>query len=724
MAVFYWVFYRALPQTSGTIRTWVTQPVQIDRDKLGVPHIKARTLDDAWFAQGYVTAEDRMWQMDTLRRAAAGDLAEIVGTPGLESDREARRLRLRRIAEGIYTQTPDSDKAVMEAYARGVNAYIESHRGRYGFEFVVLRYDPRPWSVVDSLLVGLQMYRTLTADWRTKLLKQQMLAGGEPDKVNYLFGFRGGGEFMPGGDAQPGSNAWVISGAHSADGKPLLSNDMHLEFSLPGIWHMDHIEAPGMNVSGVALPGLPGIVSGHNDRIAWGESNLEFSVEDLYIENLNIRTGQYIFQNNVEQARAERELIAIKGRPSEDATTWVTRHGPVFELENNTAITLRWTGSEPGVLRNVFPEINRARNWEEFKQALSHFGGPPQNFVYADVDGNVGYHAAGKLPIRLGYAGDVPVSGTTGDNEWDGFIPFDALPQSYNPASGFVVTANQNPFPADYPYHVSGRFAPVYRSRQILDMLRAAGNKLRPEDSLRIQKDVYSGFGKFLAGQLVNAYAGRTEVKGALSEAIAMLRGWDGQMDQERAEPLIVHLTFQHLRRAIADRAAPGSGANYDPVLSYAIVERLLRERPAGWFSDYGGLLVQSFADAIEEGQRLQGADPKRWKWGKYMYLAVNHPIGGRLRWVGSFFDIGPAPMSGDSTTVKQTTLRLGPSERMDASLGNWDASLLNLPVGESGHAASSHYKDEWGAYYDGKSFPMQFKNVDVKSTVTLAPAK
>jgi penicillin amidase len=213
-------------------------------------------------------------------------------------------------------------------------------------------------------------------------------------------------------------------------------------------------------------------------------------------------------------------------------------------------------------------------------------------------------------------------------------------------------------------------------------------------------------------------------VKGALSDAIAMLRGWDGQMDKERAEPLIVTLTFLHLRRAIADRASPGSGANYDAVISYALVERLLRERPAGWFSDYGGLLVQCFADAIEEGQRLQGADPKRWKWGRYMFLAVEHPIGGRLPWVGTFFKIGPAPMSGGSTTVKQTTLRLGPSERMNASVGNWDASLLNLPFGESGHVASPHYKDEWDAYYSGSSFPMQFKKVDAKSTVTFVPAR
>jgi penicillin amidase len=724
IVIFYWVFYRALPQTSGTIRTLVTEPVQVDRDRLGVPHIKARSLEDAWFVQGYVTAEDRMWQMDTLRRAAGGDLAAIIGAGGLESDHEARRMRLRRIAEQVYTETPPEDKVILDAYARGVNAYIESHRGRYGFEFVALQYDPRPWSVIDSLLAGLQMYRTLTNDYRTKLVKQQMLTSGEADKVNFLFGPRGGGEFIPGGDVQAGSNAWAVSGAHSADGKPLLSNDMHLEFSLPGVWYMTHIEAPGLNVSGVALPGLPGIISGHNDRIAWGLTNMEASVQDLYREKIDLRTGQYVFQNKPEQARADRDVIPIKGRPTEETTNWSTLHGPIVVEQDGAVYTLRWTAAEPGGLRNTFPDLDRARNWDEFKQVLSRFGGPPQNFVYADVDGNIGYHGAGRIPIRKTFAGDVPLDGASGQNEWEGYIPFDQLPQNFNPPDGFIVTANQNPFPAHYSYSISGGFAAPYRSIQILDMLKAAGNKIRPEDNLRIQKDVYAGFDRFLAQQIVAAYQGRTAVQGPLSDAIAMLRGWNGQMDKDRAEPLIVQLVFQHLRRSIADRASPGNGALYSEPLSSAIIERLLRERPAGWFSDYSGLLVQAFADGIEEGQRLQGADPKLWKWGRYMFLAVNHPIGGRLPWVRTFFDIGPAPLSGSSLTVKQTTQRLGPSERMDTSLGNWDHSLLNLPFGESGHVASPHYKDEWDAYYNGRSFPMQFKNVDARSTVTFVPVK
>jgi penicillin amidase len=724
---FYWFLYRALPQTSGTIETWVTQPVQVDRDGLGVPHIKARTIDDAWLVEGYTTAEDRMFQMDGLRRLAAGELSAIIGPSTLESDREARRMRLRRIAEQVYTQMSPSDKSAMEAYARGVNAYIESHRGHYGIEFTLLGYDPKPWSVIDSLLCGLQMFRNLTSDWKTKLIEQKMLMGGEPDKVNFLFPNRSGLEITPGAlgsEGHPGSNAWVVSGAHSATGKPLLSNDMHLEFSIPGVWHMETLEAPGMKVSGVSLPGMPGILSGHNDRIAWGETNLGFDVQDLYLEKLDLRTGQYLFDGKIEQARSEREIIEIKGQAPEQMATWVTRHGPVFQIANGQVMTLRWSAAEPGTVADVFLDIDRARNWDEFQRAISRFGGPGQNFVYADVDGNIGYHASGKLPIRREYSGDTPVDGSSGKFEWDGFIPFDELPKAWNPPGGFVVTANQNPFPADYPYPVHGIFDSPYRSRQILDMLKASGDKLKPEDNLRIQKDVYSGFHKFLAQQLVAAYGVRSGPGQSFADAMAMLRTWDGQMDRERAEPLIVTLAYQYLRRAVGERASPGNGEIYDDKLAPAMIERLLRERPKSWFSDYNQVLLESFADGMEEGRRMQGANVKHWKWGRYMYLEIPNPVVSRIRFIGKYFNIGPAPLSGGPNSVKQTTRILGPSERMDASVGDWDSSLMNLPIGESGHIASRHYRDEWDAYYNGQSFPMQFNKVDVKSTVMFEPRR
>jgi len=723
---FYWYFLRVLPETSGESPAAVVRRVEIVRDALGVPHINASSEEDAWVAQGYVTASDRLWQMDTLRRVAAGEVSEIVGTATLEADRDSRRLRMRRTAEEIYTRLSVRDRAAFAAYARGVNSYIETHRGRYTFEFSVLGYDPRPWSAVDGILASLQMFRTLTNDWKTKLLKDQMIRAGEPDKVAFLFPTRTSWGFSPamGGEEHPGSNAWAISGAHTASGKPLLSNDMHLEFGVPGIWYLVHLRAPGLNVTGVSLPGLPGIVGGHNDRIAWGMTNLGFETQELYEERMDIRTGQYLYRQHLEQARQEREVIAVKGRQPDESVSWVTRHGPAISVSDGKIASLRWTAQDASIFHNIFLDVNRARNWDEFEAALSGFGGPPQNFVYADVDGNIGYHVAGKLPVRHNFPGDVPVDGTSGNYEWDGYIPFGELPHSLNPKRGYIVTANQNPFPDDYKYPVAGGFAPPYRANQILDLLVSGGNKLKPADMLRIQKDVYSAFGKFLADQIVAVYDKRGASDATLGEAVQMLRKWDGQMDKDHAEPLIVTLAFQRLRKAVADRVAPRAGDAYEAQMAPAVIERLLRERPEGWFSDYSELLLRCLAEGIAEGQKQQGLAPARWRWGRYTFVDIQHPVGSKFPYVGRYFNIGPEPMSGSPTTVKQTTRRLGPSERMDASVGNWEDSLMSLPIGQSGNVASSHYRDQWESYYSGRSFPMQFGKVEAKETLVLVPGR
>ncbi len=726
----YWIFYRALPKTSGSLATLVTQQVEVNRDGLGIPHIRAKTIEDALFVQGYVTAEDRMFQMDAMRRLAAGELSEVFGSATIDADRESRRLRLRRTAEQIYTALPAADKAAIAAYARGVNAYIESHHGRYGFEFTALQYDPRPWSVVDSLMAGLNMYRSLTHSWKLKMDKQQMLSAGEADKVDFLYSAPG--RMKPGSELSwaatsevgaplPGSNAWAVSGAHTADGKPLLSNDMHLEFSIPGVWHAVQLEAPGLDVEGVALPGIPGVISGHNDRIAWGETNLGFDAQDIYAEKMDFRNGHYIFEGKLEQARSEHEIIRVKGRGAEEIAVWVTRHGPVIEQNGTAALALRWTAYEPGVFQYVFLDVDRARNWEEFKRAISRFGGPAQNFVYADVDGNIGYHASGKLPIRH-YAGGAVVDGSTGKNEWDGYIPFDDLPETFNPPTGVIATANANPFPADYPYPVSGNFAAPDRTEQILNLLKAGGSKLKPQDSLRIQKDVYSAFHHYIARRVVEAYDKRGAVTGALNDAIGLLRKWDGQMDEDEAAPLIASLVADHLRKSLAERASGGNGGAFGGDISPAVVVKLLRDEPPDWFPDYNALLLHSFTDAMDEGQRLQGANPAGWKWGKALFVEIRNPVGGALPWIGSWFNVGPLPASGGITTVKQMNGRLGPSERMNFSVGNWDNSLWNLTVGESGNLLSPHYRDQFDAWYNGESFPMPFRNLDAGSTVRFVP--
>lgn len=733
----YWIVWRPLPQTSGTIRQGVSQRVTVAFDALGEPHVAAANDDDLFFMQGYLTAQERLWQMDGLRRLAAGDLAEIAGAGALDSDREVRRLRLRRIAEEAYVTMLPEDRATMAAYARGVSAFIDSHHGRLPLEFVMLDYDPRPWSVVDSILIGLHMYRTLTTTYTDELLKANMLAGGNPAKVNFLFPTRTGREVPPaalqplGAEAQVGSNAWAIAGSHTASGKPMLSNDMHLEFSIPGIWYLVHLSSPSLNVAGVSLPGVPGVIVGHNDRIAWGVTNLHYDVQDFYAEKFEDRTGRYEFRGQVLQARLERDVIPVrKARPVEQLN-WVTVHGPV-RAEGKMRLALRWMAAEPGSYQFPFIELNRARNWQEFTKALSRFPGPGQNFIYADVTGNIGYHAAGRLPIRKSGGGDVPVDGASGNFEWQGFIPFDQLPSSFNPPDGLIVTANQNPFPANYPYPVHGNFAPHYRSKQIRDMLKGR-NGLRPEQTLAVQKDVYSGFLHYLAQAVAAAFDRQGRGRANLSDAVALLRGWNGQMDKNRPEPMLISLTFQHFRRAVAEAASPDKGLVYETQMAPAVIENLLRARPAGWFKDYDDALLRSFSDALDEGRRMQGLDVKKWIYGKYFEMTIQHPVATALshlplvgQFVGSlvsrYFNVGPVQMSGSSTSVKQTTVRLGPSMRMNADLGDWDRSLMNLPIGESGHVLSSHYRDQWDAYYNGTSFPMQFRKVEAKSVLEVVP--
>jgi penicillin amidase len=639
----------------------------------------------------------------------------------LSVDREARRLRMRRMAEEIYTTLPPGDRTAFNAYARGVNHFINSHRGQYSFEFALLGYDPMPWSTIDTILVGLQMYRTLTNSWEDELRKSSMLAVGNPAKVQLLWGVRGGHEIAPGADFLPGSNGWVVSGAHTASGKPLLSNDMHLDWSLPGIWFMAHLQIPGMNVSGVTLPGVPGVIAGHNDRIAWGSTNSGFDVQDLYIEKIDLRSGRYVFRDKVEQARREVELIRVKGKPAEEFQRWVTRHGPIVVSGEKEQMALKWIAAEPGLFQFPFIEIDRARNWADFSSALARYPGPGQNFVYGDVDGNIGYHVAGKLPIRRNFYGDVPVDGASGEFEWDGYIPFEQLPNSYNPANGYIVSANQNPFPADYPYHVNGRFPPEFRPQQILDLLRAKP-KLQPDDMLRIQKDVYSGFSHFFARQLLQAVDRRKATNPNFVEPVASLRNWDGQMDKDLAAPLIVTLSYQYFRKFVGDSAAPGKGPVYDTQMSIGVLRNLLVTRPPGWFEDWDFTLLRALSDGLDEGRRMQGDAVSKWRYGRYLQVTIAHPVAHNIPLVGKYFDIGPVPMSGSSTSVKQTSQKLGPSMRLNADLANWDDSLLDVPIGQSGHILSWHYRDEWDAYYAGKSFPMQFNRVDAKDTLKIVP--
>lgn len=694
----YWFAWRPLPQTSGTVVAPLAARGSIARDASGMPRITAANIEDALFLQGFATAQDRMWQMDTLRRAAAGRLAEVLGPAALEMDREARRLRLERVADEHAAALTPGERAAFAAYARGVNFYLETHRSRLPVEFRLLRYDPRPWRIADCVLVGLQMYRDLTSTWTGDLRASPALAATGPA-------------------ASEGSNAWVISGRHTATGKPILANDPHLQYSLPGIWHAVQLRAPGLHAAGVALPGAPGVIIGHNERIAWGMTNLGFDVQDLYVERLDPRTGRYAVPGGEEQARLERNVIGVRGGAGIEYTQWVTRNGPV-SIVNGQAIALRWTAAEPGGFRYPFIGIDRAANWSEFRAALAGFPGPAQNFVYADVDGNIGYQVAGRLPVRREFDGSAPVDGASGDYDWLGAIPFDELPRLYNPPSGRIVTANQNPFPSGYAYRVSGNFAAPFRAQQIEAML-AAREGWRAADMAAIQKDVYSGFLLQLAREIVAAHKGR----GAdVADAIAVLRDWNGQMEQGAAAPLVATLAYQHLRTDIAERAAAAKLAVPAGQTAPVLVQELLSARPKDFFADWDEAIVRSFREAVDEGRRMQGDSVRRWNWGAFNRLRISHPVLSRLPFVGRYYTIGPVAQSGSAFTVKQTTRVLGPSMRMAVDLADWNRSQLTLLTGVSGQPLSGHFDDQWEDYYYGRGRPFPFDNVEAEDVLEFTP--
>jgi penicillin amidase len=712
--VIYWLAFRPLPKVSGDIGAPIGSAALVKRDARGVPHIEAASWQDAIFLQGYVTAQDRLWQMDTLRRFAGGELSEVFGPATLKVDERARRMRMREIADADLQNLPQAQRAVLVEYARGVNYFIDTHRGDYSLEFTLPghSYDPRPWTLSDSIIVGLVMFRNLT-DTADADYERGNLVGGNFDLARFHVLFPATqGQYL-----SPGSNAWSVSGAHAADGKPMLANDPHLEYNIPGTWYLAHMKAPGLDVSGATLPGVPCVITGHNENIAWGVTNLQTDVLDLYAEQLDLKTGRYQFKGHTEQAALDRQTIAVKGQRPVLVETWVTRHGPVVVQESNTGYAMRWSAADG--FGFPFMDINRASNFSQFRAALSSFWGPAQNFVYADKAGNIGYQAAGRVPVRRNFDGDFPVDGASGNFEWDGYIPFEQMPSLYNPPSGIIATANQRAFPDKYPYRITGSFADKYRVEQIRALL-SAKPKLNVDDMLATQKDVYSAYDHFLAKQIVTAYEKEGSKNDLAGDAMDILRHWNGQMDKGEAAPAVT----QFISDAMGGKLTQLVSASYGHRPRPQVIEGMLRTRPAGWVpaDNWDKWIVECLAAGLTVGRGRLGTPVSKWRWGQILQWKFDHPVGKQLPLVDGLFDIGPVEMSGSGTTVKQTTSTLGPSERMVVDMGDLDKSVQNLTIGESGFVASGHYKDEWPAYYVGTSFPMQFEHVDARETLRVKP--
>ena len=733
------------------------ESVTVRRDARSIPYIEAKTDADLYFAQGFITAQDRLWQMDLLRRVARGELSEIFGKQVLEEDKLWRRYGFSRIAEeSLITLNPNL-KTALENYSRGVNAYIATlNKETLPIEFKILQFSPRNWKPTDTIVIGKILADGLSSTWRQDLtrasianLPQDKLADLLNQVTPYdvvLFGkdskevkskkakvknisptdnlalnsaleieevrkssLERIGLYM---EDLAASNNWVISGKRTADGKPLLANDPHLPPTAPGIWYLSHLSAPNVRVSGVTFPGVPGIVLGHNESIAWGATNVGPDVQDLYLEEFNAE-GKYKTPNGFVAPTIRREEIKVRLNPLKPETeTQIfevieTRNGAIILDEGSKKYALKWTAFDPKNQEfEAFFMMNRARNWTDFQNALKTYGGATQNFVYADVKGNIGWYAAGKVPIRKTGNGALPYNGATDEGAWTGFIPFRELPHLYNPPENFIATANQRIVGTSYKYQQLSRDAAMpWRARRIYNLL-SSNPKVSMDDVRDIQHDVFNQPFSMLAKEIV-------KLEAASTETLVVLKDWDGRTTADSKAAVIVN----EIRNCTANKIAEDN----KPVPSVMVRERLLywiiNQNSARWlpksFASYKDLLKTCDTEArtnLAKPNRL-GADESNWLWGKVFVANFQHPLA-IAPLIGGQFQLRFTNVNGSGQTPNVGSFV---SMRHIASPGNWDATRHVIPLGQSGNPQSPHFKDQFEAWRTGSPMIFPFTKAEVE---------
>ena len=785
IAYAYYVGRSALPQLDGRLPvSGLTSMVTVTRDGHGVPTIEAAGLEDLFFAQGYVTAQDRLWQMDVMRRFGGGELAEILGEDLLRVDREQKVLGLRAAATKALQTASRRDRSFFEAYARGVNAYISSRVHNLPIEFRILGYAPTQWKPEDSLVIANEMVKDLNYHYfYDALAREKILTKLGPDLTADLYVNRSWHDRPPtvmredlnppenAGDSDDednedapdnsvtqkvpawlenaateglpvnGSNDWVVSGTHTVTGKPLLSNDMHLGHQMPNLWYEAHLHAGNLDVAGVTLPGMPYVIVGHNQRIAWGFTNVGPTVTDVYIENFN---GQGAYQTPGGWAQPEHrtEVIHVKGKPDVNVDVRITRHGPIVtEIVSGETrpLALRWTLYDS--LHIPFLDVNEAQNWQDFRRAFSQLDAPGQNVVFADVDGNIGYQTTGKVPIRAAGDGSLPVSGADNAHEWTSYIPFEKLPSIYNPPSGIIGTANGRITPDNYPNSVSMEWEAPWRTERIYRVLES-GRQFSMADMLALQNDVHSEAEQFAAERFVYAVDHATKPSARAKQAADLMRSWDGRMLASSAAPTIAENSILELRRLLLEPklgSAPADSKQADTVLNWKTyswemrsvwLENILLHRPKRWlpeaFPNYDELLTAA-VDAAVNGPTVP-KDLASWGWGAFNAIEIQHPILGKIPLIKRWSGPGVQEQSGSGYTVKAVTRHHGPSERFTANLADLDQSTLNTVTGQGGNFLSPYYMDQWKAWYEGTTFTLPFSAKAVEATkahrLILEPAR
>ncbi|MGA9757150.1 MAG: penicillin acylase family protein, partial [Candidatus Sulfotelmatobacter sp.] len=794
VAFAFFVARSAVPQLDGNLAVkGLSAPVKVTRDSHGVPAIEAATLEDLFLAQGYVTAQDRLWQMDIMRRFAAGELSEILGLDTLKIDREQRILGLRAAARKSLQAASARDRAYFDAYARGVNAFIESHESSLPIEFRILKYRPKPWQAEDSIVIANQMVKDLNYyTFGDTLAREKILAKLGPELTADLYVNRSWHDRPPtvmradvndkdkdqenqgdsddddddagpdtsvtqqrGGAAEiwtqhapeavNGSNDWVVSGAYTVTGKPLLSNDMHLGHNMPNLWYEAHLkcvnQSSSLDVAGVTLPGMPYVIVGHNQRIAWGFTNVGPTVADAFIENFNAQ-GAYQTPQGWQQPEHRAEVIHVKDRPDVTVDVKITRHGPIVTdiLPGETRqIALRWTLYDG--LSMPFFDVDTAQNWEDFRKAFSQLDAPGQNVVYADIDGNIGYQTTGRVPIRAAGDGSLPVSGADNAHEWTGYIPFDKLPSIYNPPSGVIATANGRITPDGYRNSISAEWEAPWRTERIYHVLES-GRKFAAADMLALQNDIHSENDLFAAERFVYAIDHAAKPSARAKQAADLMRNWDGRMLASLAAPTIAVRSARELTRLLLEPrlgSAPGDPKQQEESLNWKSyqwemrtvwLQNVLLHQPKRWlpekYPNYDELLTAAVEAAVNEPEAPQ--DLASWHWGSVNAVEIDHPVLSKIPWIGRWAAPGIKEQSGSSYTVKAVTPHHGPSERFTANLADLDQSTLNTVTGQGGNFLSPYYMDQWKAWYEGSTFTLPFTSQAIQATaahhLVLEPGK
>jgi penicillin amidase len=748
-----------LARTAGEVTvSGLSKDVEIIRDAYGVPHIYAKNESDLYFAFGYAMAQDRFWQMEFYRRLGQGRLAEIFGGELVEVDRYFRMLT----AGGVNRDVPPEFVFALESFTRGVNAYVETHEDRLPVEFKLLGHRPEPWRVDDYLHIVKVANWGLSSGWHVDLTAARILEKVGEEKLREAFPVWPGDAPLEIPQESPSfaglshattevhdlvrrmigiprpwaSNNWVVSGKKSATGKPILANDPHLELTTPSLFWEVHLVCPTLNVSGVALAGIPGISVGHNQDVAWGITNVMLDDVDFYVERLNPENPQqYWYIDHWEEMRVVEEAIEVKGGDTVKTEIFLIRHGPVVERfekgSEKKAISARWSFTElPQPARATYL-LAKARNIDDVTEALKSWTIPGQNFVFADTRGNTGYWCAAAIPIRSKGDGLLPVPGWTGEYEWEGFVPAGERPHLINPEAGFIATANNKPVGRDYPYLIGHYWEPLDRISRIQQMLEAK-KRLSLDDVVEMQQDVYSVSASEMTPSLLAVIKSR--LNGPEAQAAGdILAEWDFMMDKESVGACLFEVTYQKtMENTFKDELGDALFQAYLETGSFPprAMRRLFRKGGSPWFDDVHtpetetmeDILAKSLTETLAELKEALGNDMSTWRWGRIHRLTFKHVLAKKkpLDWL---LNLGPFPIGGSNLTVNvgrypyenPYDVNVGASLRMIVDLSDVDGSLRVLPTGESGQPGSRHYQDQVDLYLEGRYHPDRTDRGDIE---------